>query len=194
VAARLVVLASGAGSTLQAILDATARPDFGAEVVAVGADRPAVGALERAARAGVESFVVAFDEFADRDAWNRAVEDELAERKPDLVALAGFMRLLDAQVVGRFPMINTHPALLPAFPGVGSRAVRAALKHGVKLTGATVHRVDAGMDTGPILAQVAVPVRVDDDEHTLFERIKAAEKPLYVETIRQLCEELQGDD
>ena len=189
-AARLVVLASGA-STLQAILDASRSADFGAEVVAVGADRPGIGALNRAGAAGVESFVVPFSAYTDRTAWNRAFEAALAERRPDLVVLAGFMRLFDAQLVNRFPMINTHPALLPSFPGVGIRAVRAALAHGVKLTGATVHRVDAGIDTGRILAQVAVPVLPDDDEHSLFDRIKAAEKPLYVETIRQLCEEMQ---
>jgi phosphoribosylglycinamide formyltransferase-1 len=191
VAARLVVLASGAGTTLQAILDASRSADFGAEVVAVGADRPEIGALGRAAAAGVETFVVPFAAYTDRTAWNRAFEAALAERHPDLVVMAGFMRLFDAQLVGRFPMINTHPALLPSFPGVGIRAVRAALTKGVKLTGATVHRVDAGIDTGLILAQVAVPVLPGDDEHTLFERIKAAEKPLYVETIRKLCEEMQ---
>jgi phosphoribosylglycinamide formyltransferase-1 len=191
VAARLVVLASGAGTTLQAILDASRSADFGAEVVAVGADRPEIGALGRATAAGVETFVVPFAAYTDRTAWNRAFEAALAERRPDLVVMAGFMRLFDAQLVGRFPMINTHPALLPSFPGVGIRAVRAALTKGVKLTGATVHRVDAGIDTGLILAQVAVPVLPGDDEHTLFERIKAAEKPLYVETIRKLCEEMQ---
>jgi phosphoribosylglycinamide formyltransferase 1 len=191
VAARLVVLASGAGTTLQAILDASRSAGFGAEVVAVGADRPEIGALDRAADAGVESFVVPFAAYPDRTAWNRAFEAALVDRRPDLVVLAGFMRLFDAQLVGRFPMINTHPALLPSFPGVGIRAVRAALARGVKLTGATVHRVDAGIDTGPILAQVAVPVLPGDDEYTLFDRIKAAEKPLYVETIRKLCEEIQ---
>ena len=190
-AARLVVLASGAGTTLQAILDASSSADFGAEVVAVGADRPEIGALDRAAAAGVESFVVPFAAYADRTAWNRAFEAALSERWPDLVVMAGFMRIFDAQLVARFPMINTHPALLPSFPGVGIRAVRAALACGVKLTGATVHRVDARVDTGRILAQVAVPVLPGDDEHTLFDRIKAAEKPLYVETIRQLCEEMQ---
>ena len=190
-AARLVVLASGAGTTLQAILDASSAADLGAEVVAVGDDRPEIGALDRASAAGVESFVVPFAAYADRTAWNRAFESALSERRPDLVVMAGFMRIFDAQLVARFPMINTHPALLPAFPGIGIRAVRAALTHSVKLTGATVHRVDAGVDTGRILAQVAVPVLPGDDEHTLFDRIKAAEKPLYVETIRQLCEEIQ---
>ncbi|MGI8881113.1 MAG: phosphoribosylglycinamide formyltransferase [Jatrophihabitans sp.] len=187
VPARLVVLASGAGTTLQAVLDASRDPSFAANVVAVGSDRPGIGALDRAAAVDVPTFTVAFADFTDRGEWNRAFEQALAEQRPDLVVLAGFMRILDAQVVERFPMINTHPALLPSFPGVGTRAVREALAHGVKLTGVTVHRVDAGVDSGPILAQVAVPVLADDDEHRLFDRIKAAEKPLYVETIRQLC-------
>jgi phosphoribosylglycinamide formyltransferase-1 len=181
---RLVVLASGSGTTLQAILDAQ---DIGSKVVAVGSDRPGTGALARAEAAGVESFVVAFDEHPDRGGWNRAFESALARYSPDLVVLAGFMRIFDAAVVQRFAMINTHPSLLPSFPGVGIRAVRAALEHGVKLAGATVHRVDAGVDTGQILAQVAVPVEAHDDERSLFARIQEAEKPLYVNTIRQLC-------
>lgn len=189
--ARLVVLASGAGSTLQAVLDSSREPDFGAVVVAVGTDRCGTGAVERATLAGVQSFVVPFTEYADRGEWNRAFEKAIAQHQPDVVVLAGFMRLFDAQNVERFAMINTHPALLPSFPGPGIRAVRNALAHRVKLTGVTVHRVDAGMDTGRILAQVAVPVLPDDDEHTLFDRIKAAEKPLYIKTIRELCKELQ---
>jgi formyltetrahydrofolate-dependent phosphoribosylglycinamide formyltransferase len=187
VPARIVVLASGSGTTLQAILD---DPQLRPSVVAVGTDRPAVGALERARTAGVPSFVVPFAEFSDRAEWNREFERELADLEPDLVVLAGFMRIFDAQLVGRFAMVNTHPALLPSFPGVGIRAVRAALATGVKLTGVTVHRVDEGVDTGPIIAQVAVPVFDGDDEHTLFDRIKAAEKPLYVSALRKLCEEL----
>jgi phosphoribosylglycinamide formyltransferase-1 len=133
---------------------------------------------------------VPFADFAERSEWNRAFEKALGEYAPDLVVLAGFLRILDAQVVERFRMVNTHPALLPAFPGVGIRAVRAALAAGVKITGATVHWVDEGVDTGPIIAQVAVPVLAGDDEHTLFDRIKAAEKPLYVQAIRELCREL----
>lgn len=186
-AVRIVVLASGTGTTAQAILDAT---DLGATVVAVGADRPGTGALDRAKAAGVETFVVPFADYADRAEWNRAFEDALKSYAPDLVALAGFLRIFDAAVVARFPMINTHPSLLPSFPGVGIQAVRAALAQGVKIAGATVHRVDAGVDSGEILAQVAVPVLDGDDEHTLFERIKQAEKPLYVNTIRQLCAEI----
>lgn len=180
---RVVLLASGSGTTVQAILD---DPGLRPCVVAVGADRPQIGALDRAQQTGVPTFVVPFAEYPDRTDWNRAFEKALGEHAPDLVVLAGFLRVLDAQLVGRFRMVNTHPALLPAFPGVGIRAVRAALEAGVKITGATVHWVDEGVDTGPIIDQVAVPVQPDDDEHTLFERIKAAEKPLYVKAIREL--------
>lgn len=184
---RLIVLASGSGTTLQAILD---DPVLRPHVVAVGADRDRTGALERAAAAGIDAFVVRFADYSDRGDWNRAVEKELESRRPDLIVLAGFMRLFDAKLVSRFRMVNTHPALLPAFPGVGIRAVREALARGVKLTGVTVHWVDEGMDTGPIIAQVAVPVQPDDDENSLFERIKAAEKPLYISTIRTLISEI----
>ena len=184
---KLVVLASGSGTTLQAILD---DPELREHVVAVGADRPGIGALQRASDAGVDAFVVPFADYADRAEWNRAFERELAARGPDIVVLAGFMRIFDEQNVRRFRMVNTHPALLPSFPGVGIRAVRAALVHGVKLTGVTVHWVDEGVDTGPIIAQAAVPVEPGDDEHSLFDRIKAAEKPLYVTTLRRLCQEI----
>ena len=184
--ARLVVLASGSGTTAQAILDA-----LGDHVVAVGADRDCA-ALGRARAAGVPTFVVAFADHPDRGGWNRAFEAAIAAYTPDLVVLAGFMRLFDAGLVERFRVVNTHPALLPSFPGVGARAVRAALDAGVKLAGATVHVVDAGMDSGPILAQVAVPVEDGDDEHTLFARIQAAEKPLYVQTLRRLIEEIDN--
>ena len=184
--ARLVVLASGSGTTAQAILDGLRD-----QVVAVGADRDCP-ALARAQAVGVQTFIVAFAAYADRSEWNRAFEAAIAAFEPDLVVLAGFMRLFDAGLVERFRVVNTHPALLPSFPGVGGRAVRAALQAGVKLAGATVHVVDAGMDTGPILAQVAVPVEDDDDEHTLFARIQAAEKPLYVETLRRLIKEIEN--
>ena len=183
--ARLVILASGRGTTAQAILDA-----FGGRVVALGADRDCA-ALGLATEAGVETFVVAFADYADRTAWNRAIEAALARYEPDLVVLAGFLRLFDAGVVERFRIVNTHPALLPSFPGVGARAVHAALDAGVKLAGATVHLVDAGVDSGPILAQVAVPVEDGDDVDTLFARIQAAEKPQYVEALRRLIEEIE---
>ena len=186
--ARIVVLASGGGTTLQAILDDAPLREL---IVGVGSDRPGTGALERAEGAGIDAFVVPFADYDDRGEWNRAFEKALADRAPDLVVLAGFMRIFDAQVVTRFKMINTHPALLPSFPGVGIRAVRAALAAGVKLSGATVHWVDEGVDSGAIIAQVAVPVEPGDDEHTLFARIQAAEKPLYVQAIRELTSEIQ---
>lgn len=183
---RLVVLASGSGTTLQAVLDdARLRP----RVVAVGADRPAIPALERARAAGVDAFVVAFADYADRGAWNRDFEKTIATYEPDLVVLAGFMRIFDAAVVARFRIVNTHPALLPAFPG--AHAIRDALAAGAATTGVTVHWVDEGVDTGPVIAQVAVPIEPGDDEDALRERVQAAEKPLYVVTIRALCAEIE---
>lgn len=181
---RLVVLASGSGSTLQAVLD---DPQLRPLVVAVGTDRPAAHALLRAAKAGVETFAVPLDAYPDRASWNRAVEHELAVRSPDLVVLAGFMRILDAGIVRRFRLVNTHPALLPAFPG--AHAIRDALAAGVTSTGVTVHWVDEGVDTGPLIAQVAVPVEDADDEDRLRARVQAAEKPLFVETLKQLTKE-----
>jgi formyltetrahydrofolate-dependent phosphoribosylglycinamide formyltransferase len=181
---RLVVLASGSGSTLQAILDdAELRP----LVVAVGSDRADAQALQRAADAGVETFLVPFADYADRADWNRALEKAVAEHEPDLVVLAGFMRILDAQVVSRFRMVNTHPALLPAFPG--AHAIRDALAAGATTTGVTVHWVDAGVDTGPVIVQQAVVVEPGDDESTLRARVQAVEKPLFVQALRQLCRE-----
>ena len=184
--ARLVLLASGSGTTVQAILDdVELRP----QVVAVGTDRPGCTALERAEAAGVETFAVRFADYADRAQWNRDLEKALAAHEPDLVVLAGFMRLLAPEVVTRFRIVNTHPALLPAFPG--AHAIRDALAAGADRTGVTVHWVDEGVDTGPVIAQVPVAVQPGDDENTLRERIQAAEKPLYLETIRLLCKEIQ---
>jgi len=186
---RLVVLASGTGTTLQALIDAS---DLGGEIVAVGSDRAGSGALERAAAAEIPTFVVPFDGYPDRGDWNRAFQAALEGYRPDLVVLAGFLRIFDPQLVRAFRIVNTHPSLLPSFPGVGVRAVRAALTHGVKLAGATVHWVTEDVDSGPILAQVAVPVYEDDDEQSLFARIQVAEKPLYVDTIRRLCKEISA--
>jgi phosphoribosylglycinamide formyltransferase-1 len=185
VTARLVVLASGSGSTLQAVLDAAADPDFGAEVVAAGTDRPGCPAMARAAAAGVVTFAVPLAGYADRADWNAALAQNIAVHRPDLVLLAGFMRVLDAATVDRFEMINTHPSLLPSFPG--GHAISDALAHGVKITGVTVHRVNAGLDSGPILAQAAVPVLEGDTADTLRQRIQAAEKPVFLDTIRRLC-------
>ncbi|MCW2528506.1 MAG: phosphoribosylglycinamide formyltransferase [Pseudonocardiales bacterium] len=183
VPARLIVLASGSGTTLQAIVDS-----LGQHVVAAGTDRPQCQAMVRAESAGVPTFSVPLADFSDRTAWNRAMADAIAERRPDLVVLAGFMRILAPEVVGRFPIVNTHPSLLPSFPG--AHAARDALAYGVKVSGVTVHWVDAGVDTGPIIAQAAVPVLPGDDETRLQARIQAAEKPLYVETLHTLIKEI----
>lgn len=183
--ARLVVLASGSGTTLQAVLDAVAEPDFPATVVAAGTDRPGCAAMARAEAAGIPTFSCALADYPDRDAWNAALADQLARWQPDLVVLAGFMRVIAGTTVERFPMVNTHPSLLPSFPG--AHAIPDALAHGVKISGVTVHRVDAGLDSGPILAQAAVEVRPDDTVASLTERIQSVEKPLFVQAIRQLC-------
>jgi formyltetrahydrofolate-dependent phosphoribosylglycinamide formyltransferase len=185
VTARIVVLASGSGSTLQAILDDSV---LGPLVVAAGTDVPGCRAMARADDAGVPTFAVALREFPDRDTWNDALADRIDEYRPDLVVLAGFMRLLAPHVVQRFKIVNTHPALLPDFPG--GHAVRDALAAGASSTGVTVHWVDEGVDTGPVIAQVPVPIEPGDDEDTLRERIQSAEKPLYIQSIRQLCTEI----
>jgi phosphoribosylglycinamide formyltransferase-1 len=184
--ARLVVLISGAGTNLGALLEACADPAYGATVVAVGADRDGIEGLARAERADVPTFVLRVPDFADREAWDAAITDAVATYEPDLVVSAGFMKILGPQFLRRFRrIVNTHPALLPAFPG--AHAVRDALEYGVKVTGATAHLVDAGVDTGPVLAQVAVPVMDDDDETSLHERIKVAERAMLVDTVRQLA-------
>jgi len=179
------VLLSGTGSLCAALLAATDDPAYPAEVVAVGADRPAEG-LAHATRRGLPTFVCAVRDHPDRDAWDRALAAEIAAHRPDLVVSAGFMKIVGPAVLGAFGgrLINTHPALLPAFPG--AHAVRDALAAGATVTGATVHVVDAGVDTGPVLAQREVPVLPGDDEASLHERIKAVERELLVETVAQL--------
>jgi phosphoribosylglycinamide formyltransferase 1 len=188
VTVRLVVLASGSGTTLQAIVEAVAAADFPATIVAAGTDRTCL-AMQRAATAGIETFQLALKDFPDRPAWDAAFADKLAEYQPDLVVHAGFMRVFGPDTVGKFRMINTHPALSPSFPG--AHAVRDALAYGVKVTGVTVHWVDAGVDSGPIIAQVAVSVEPDDTEESLRERVQAAEKPLYLKTIHDICESIE---
>ena len=174
--ARLVVLVSGTGSNLQALLDAAADPAYGAEVVAVGADRNGIEGLARAQRAGLPTFVHRVKDFPTREAWDAALTASCREHRPDLVVSAGFMKLAGepflAEYAGRY--VNTHPALLPSFPGMHGAA--DALAHGVKITGATLFVVDAGVDTGPIVDQVAVRVEDDDDVEALHERIKVAER------------------
>lgn len=183
--ARLVVLASGTGSLLASLLDA-ASGDYPARVVAVGTDR-ACAALDIAAEAGVPSYTVRLGDHPDRDAWDAAITAATAAHQPDLVVSAGFMKILGAQFLGRFPgrVVNTHPALLPAFPG--AHAVPESLAYGVRITGCTVHLVDAGMDTGPILAQEPVAVLDGDDEATLHERIKTVERRLLVDVLAALA-------
>jgi phosphoribosylglycinamide formyltransferase-1 len=188
-AARLVVLVSGSGSNLQALLDATADPAYGARVVAVGADRDGIGGLDRAAAAGVPTFVDAVKAYPTRDDWDAALTEHVAEHKPDLVISAGFLKLVGARFLEAFGdrYINTHNALLPAFPGI--HGPRDALAYGVKIAGATLFFVDAGVDTGPIIAQVGVPVLDDDTEETLTERIKVAERAQLVEQVGRLVRE-----
>ena len=179
---RVVVLLSGSGTLLQALLDAQLAGRLDAEVVAVGADREAAG-LERAAQAGLPTFVVSLRDYADRAAWDAALADAVAAHAPDLVVSAGFMKLVGERFLSRFGgrFINTHPALLPSFPG--AHGVADALAHGVKVTGCTVFEVDAGVDTGRIIGQVAVPVELGDTEESLHERIKVAERILLLDTV-----------
>jgi phosphoribosylglycinamide formyltransferase-1 len=184
--ARLVVLVSGAGTNLQALLDACADAAYGAAVVAVGADRTGIEGLARARRAGVPVFMHRVPDHASRAAWNDALTQSCAGYRPDLVISAGFMKLVGPAFLDRFAgrFVNTHPSLLPAFPGM--YAVRDALAYGVKVTGCTVFLVDAGTDTGPVIAQAPVPVREDDDEASLHERIKVTERALLVDTVGRM--------
>jgi phosphoribosylglycinamide formyltransferase-1 len=183
--ARLVVLASGTGSLLASLL-AAAGDEYPARVIAVGTDRNCA-AVDIAAGAGVPSYTVRLGDYPDRDAWDAALTAATAEHQPDLVVSAGFMKILGGQFLSRFPgrVVNTHPALLPAFPG--AHAVPEALAYGVRVTGCTVHLVDSGMDTGPILAQQAVEVLDDDTEETLHERIKVVERRLLVDVLAALA-------
>jgi phosphoribosylglycinamide formyltransferase-1 len=185
--ARLVVLVSGSGTNLQALLDAAADPAWGAQIVAVGADRDDIEGLARAERAGVATFVERIADHATRQDWDTALTKAIAAHEPDLVVSAGFMRMLGAAFLAAFGgrCVNTHPALLPSFPG--AHGVRDTLTYGVKVSGLTVHLVDAGVDTGPIIAQQVVPVLDDDDETSLHERIKVAERALLVEVIGRMA-------
>ena len=191
--ARLVVLVSGGGTNLQALIDATkasdSSTDYGAEIVAVGADRDGIEGLERARRAGIPTFVVKPDDAGDRIDWDLELAEAVAAHEPDLVVLAGFMRLVGPAFLALFGgrTVNTHPSLLPSFPGM--HAARDALEYGVKVTGATLIVVDDGVDTGPIIAQVPVPVLDDDDVETLHERIKVSERAMLVEWVGRLVHE-----
>jgi phosphoribosylglycinamide formyltransferase 1 len=182
----LVVLVSGAGTNLQALLDACASESYGARVVAVGADRTGIAALDRAGAAGAPTFTLRVRDFGSRPDWDRALTQACAGFEPDLIVLAGFMKLVGTDFLDRFGgrVINTHPALLPSFPGM--RGAGDALDYGVKVSGCTVFLVDAGTDSGPIIAQAPVPVHDDDDEAGLHERIKVAERALLVETVGRM--------
>jgi phosphoribosylglycinamide formyltransferase-1 len=186
---RLLVLVSGSGTNLQALLDASADLAYGAEVVAAGADRDGTTGLGRAEDRGIPTFVVRVKDYASRDQWDAALTDACARYAPDLVISAGFLKLVGPRFLAEFGgrYINTHNALLPAFPGI--HGPRDALDYGVKIAGATLHFVDAGVDTGPIIAQVSVPVLNDDDEESLTERIKAAERRQLVSYVGRMVRE-----
>ncbi len=187
--ARLVVLVSGTGTNLQALIDACADPAYGATVVAVGADRDGIEGLARAERAGIPTFVRQVGQFETREGWDRAVRDIVARFDPDLVVLAGFMKLVGADFLAAFGgrVVNTHPALSPAFPGMHGPA--DAIAYGVKVTGATLFVVDGGVDTGPIVAQTVVTVEDDDTAETLHERIKVAERAMLVDSVGRMARE-----
>jgi phosphoribosylglycinamide formyltransferase 1 len=194
--ARLVVLVSGAGTNLQALLDACADPGYGATVVAVGADRDSIVALDRAEEADIPTFTLKVKDFATRDDWDQALAAACGQHQPDLIVCAGFMKLVGRAFLAKFHgrCLNTHPALLPSFPGM--HGVRDALAYGVKVSGCTVFLVDEGVDAGPVLAQAAVPVHDDDDGPSLHERIKVAERALLVDTVGRMAREgwsIDGD-
>jgi phosphoribosylglycinamide formyltransferase-1 len=183
--ARVVVLASGTGSLLSSLIDATTG-DFPGRIVAVGVDRDC-RATEIADAASLPTFTVRLGDHPTRDAWDAAITEAAAAHSPDLIVSAGFMKILGPQFLSRFSgrILNTHPALLPAF--AGAHGVADALAYGVKVTGCTVHLVDAGMDTGPVLAQQSVPVIDGDDEQTLHERIKVVERKLLVDVVAAIA-------
>lgn len=187
--ARVVVLVSGTGSNLAALLTAHRDPAYGARVVAVVSNTAAAPALAKAQAAGVATAVVAPADFADRAAWDAALARTVEVFDPELVVLAGFMRILGEPFLARFGgrIVNTHPALLPSFPG--AHGVRDALAYGVRVTGCTVHLVDAGVDTGPIIAQRAVEILDGEGEAGLHERIKVVERELLVDVVGRLARE-----
>ena len=187
--AKIVVLASGQGSLAQAIFDAVKEGELDAQILEVISDRPSAQVLQRAKDFGLPSFVHPMQK--DRLQWDAQLIEHVDSLQPDLVVSAGFTRILSPYFVSRFKIINTHPALLPAFPG--AHAVRDAIAAGVSVTGATVHWVDAGVDTGEVIAQVPVGVLPSDDESTLHERIKIAERGLIVATLKELLPTLESN-
>ena len=188
-AGSIVVLVSGSGTNLQALIDATADPAFGVRIAAVGADRDGIEALSRAQRAQIPTFVCRVADFATRAEWDAALTSHVAAYSPSLVVLAGFMKLTGEAFLGEFGgrTVNTHPALLPSFPGM--RAPEEALDYGVKVTGATLFVVDSGVDTGPVVAQSSVGVDDDDTVQTLHERIKIAERQMLVDYVGRMVRE-----
>lgn len=184
---RIVVLVSGTGSNLQAVIDAVAAGSLPLEIAAVGADRPDTFGVDRSAAAGLDTFVVNFKDYASRAEWDAALLETVAGYKPDYVVSSGFMRIVAPSFINAFEgrYVNTHPALLPSFPG--AHGVRDAMAYGVKVTGCTVHFADAGVDTGPIIAQTPVAVLPEDTEESLHERIKVAERELLIQVLGELA-------
>jgi phosphoribosylglycinamide formyltransferase-1 len=187
--AAVVVLVSGSGTNLQALIDASADPSYGARVVAVGADRDGIEGLARAERAGIPTFVTKVKDFETREEWDAGLAGAVAAYDPDIVVLAGFMKLVGSTFLGLYggKVVNTHPALSPSFPGMHGPA--DALAYGVKVTGATLFVVDPGVDTGPIVAQRAVEVADGDTVETLHERIKTAERGMLVDSVGRMARE-----
>ncbi|KGF21000.1 phosphoribosylglycinamide formyltransferase [Pseudoglutamicibacter albus] len=186
---RAVVLLSGSGTNFQAVVDAVSAGRLtGVEIVAVGTDQPGAAGLHRADVLGAETFVVDPRDYDARAGWDAALASAVAGFSPDVVVCSGFMRILGAAFLERFGdrTVNTHPALLPSFPG--AHGVRDALAYGVKVTGCTVHWVDAGVDTGPIIAQRAVEVRDGESQDELHERIKVQERSALIEVLQGLAD------
>lgn len=184
---RIVVLVSGTGSNLQAVIDAVDAGSLPVEIAAVGADRPDTFGIDRSSAAGLETFVVNFKDYASRAEWDAALLETVAGYKPDYVVSSGFMRIVAPSFINAFEgrYVNTHPALLPSFPG--AHGVRDAMAYGAKVTGCTVHFADAGVDTGPIIAQTPVAVLPEDTEESLHERIKVAERELLIQVLGDLA-------
>lgn len=182
---RVVVLVSGSGTLLQSLIDDAGSPSAPYTIVAVGSDRDGIEGLRRASRAGIPTFTCRPSAYAGRPAWDAALASLLTAYGPDLVVSAGFMRILGSPTLRAHRVLNTHPALLPSFPG--AHAVGDALAHGVRITGTTCHWVDAGVDTGPIIEQVAVRVEPGDTEEVLHERIKEQERAMLVRVVRSLA-------
>lgn len=187
---RIVILASGSGTLAQAIIDAVASGVLEAEIVALISDQPTAPALTRAQSAGIETFTVAM--LPERRDWDREMQTLVAALSPDLVVSAGFMRILAPTFVAKFKVINSHPALLPKYPG--AHAVRDALADGATVTGTTIHWVDADVDTGEVIAQQEVEILGSDTEDSLHERIKIAERSLLVKVVNQLVNSRKGSD